>query len=565
MSYRNLPIVWKVVILLLALGFTSLGGAYYATSQFSVIDAADTAIIEGPATATVHSARSVRFIALAQSAIYQAILATSEDSGRVATRERESALRGFDEQLAIERRLAPGLADRFDAASRQFHGAMDGACAETIRIADQDNSVEGVARATALMETGCKPALSEAIKSVAGLTDTLASLRNQMSANVTAQAASAARLTLGGISAGILLIVGLAVYLARATIVAPIQATMAGMVALGQGRLDVEVTGTERGDETGAMARTLQVLREQLQAAEKVRQAAAAREREERTLLARREKLAQDFIARMQALAGGFAKSSREVAESSQSLSAAAEETSRQAEAVSGAAGQAAANVQTVASASEELTASVREITSQVNHSAQVADTAFREAQASNVRIAALAEAASTIGDVINLIRGIADQTNLLSLNATIEAARAGEAGKGFAVVATEVKMLASETAKATADIAARVSEIQSATNDTVKSMNEIGAVITNIKETTTAIATAVEQQGAATLEISRNCQEAAAGTVQVTDNIAGVGQAAEATGSASVQLMSLSSGLSNQASDLRQVVEGFVKDFAAA
>ncbi|PPQ40036.1 HAMP domain-containing protein [Rhodoblastus acidophilus] len=565
MSYRNLPIVWKVVILLVALGCTSLGGAYYATSQFSAIDAADTAIIDGPATATVYSARSVRFIALAQSAIYQAILATGEDSGGASIRERESALRGFDEQIAAERKLAPSLADQFDAASRQFHGALSGPCAETIRIADQDNSAEGVVRATALMETSCKPALSEAIKNVAGITDTLGSLRNRMSDDVTAQAESSARLTLGGISAGILLIIGLAVYLARATIVAPIQATMAGMVALGQGRLDIEVTGAERGDETGAMARTLQVLREQLQIAEKARQAAAAREREERTLLARREKLAQDFIARMQGLAGGFAKSSKEVAESSQSLSAAAEETSRQAEAVSGAAHQAAANVQTVASASEQLTASVREITLQVNQSAKVADTAFHEAQASNARIAALAEAASTIGDVINLIRGIADQTNLLSLNATIEAARAGEAGKGFAVVATEVKMLASETAKATADIAARVSEIQSATNDTVKSMNEIGAVITNIKETTTAIATAVEQQGAATLEISRNCQEAAAGTVQVTDNIAGVGQAAEMTGSASIQLMSLSSGLSNQAGDLRQVVEGFVKDFAAA
>lgn len=146
MSYRNLPIVWKVVILLLALGFTSLSGAYYATSQFSVIDAADTAIIEGPATATVQSARSVRFIALAQSSIYQAILSTNEDSGRAATRERENAVRGFDEQIAIERKLAPSLADKFDAGSRQFHAAMEGACAETIRIADQDNSAEGVAR-----------------------------------------------------------------------------------------------------------------------------------------------------------------------------------------------------------------------------------------------------------------------------------------------------------------------------------------------------------------------------------------------------------------------------------
>ena len=75
----------------------------------------------------------------------------------------------------------------------------------------------------------------------------------------------------------------------------------------------------------------------------------------------------------------------------------------------------------------------------------------------------------------------------------------------------------------------------------------------------------AVEEQGAATLEIARNCQQASTGTNQVTENISGVGQAAEMTGAASTQLMTLSTGLSNQAVDLRQVVDGFVRDFAAA
>ena len=361
-----------------------------------------------------------------------------------------------------------------------------------------------------------------------------------------------------------LLIAGGCVYALTGAIAKPIVAITAAMGRIAGGELETAIGHQDRSDEVGAIAKALLRFRDSLAAAEDARKRLAVREEAERQLLGRRETLANNFISRMQDLAAGFSQSSGEVAESAQSLSAAAEETSRQAEAVTGAAEQAASNVQTVASASEELTASVREITSQVNHSTKVAETAFKEAQASNVRIAALADAASTIGDVVNLIKGIADQTNLLSLNATIEAARAGEAGKGFAVVATEVKQLASQTAKATADIAARISEIQSATDDTVKSMNEIGAVITNIKETTLAIASAVQQQGEATVEISRNCQEAAAGTLQVTDNIAGVGQAAQTTGSASVQLMTLSTGLSQQASVLRQVVEGFVKDFAA-
>ena len=84
-----------------------------------------------------------------------------------------------------------------------------------------------------------------------------------------------------------------------------------------------------------------------------------------------------------------------------------------------------------------------------------------REAQGTNAQIAALAQAAQKIGDVIKLIRTIAGQTNLLALNATIEAARAGEAGKGFAVVASEVKSLAVQTAKATEDISKLISAVQ--------------------------------------------------------------------------------------------------------
>ncbi len=209
--------------------------------------------------------------------------------------------------------------------------------------------------------------------------------------------------------------------------------------------------------------------------------------------------------------------------------------------------------MQTVAASSEELATSVREITGQVSHSADVAEQAFREVEASSTRIGALSTAAADIGDVIGLIRGIADQTNLLALNATIEAARAGDAGRGFAVVASEVKQLAAQTARATADISGKVTEIQTATEGTVSSMSQIQRVVTDIKQISSSIAGAVEEQGAATGEIAQNCQQAATGTQQVTDNIGGVGQAAQMTGAASDQLLALSQDLSSQASELRR------------
>ena len=565
MKFENWPMIWKVVSLLLVLGFASLGGAYYATQQFTVIDDLDGAIIEGPATVVANIARAARFTAQAEAAIFRNVVATTDEGNAAAIKAREEATRGFDEQIDLARKRLPAIADRLDDISRTYHGALQSVCSETLRIANESTTAEGNIRAAASMDTQCRPALEEATIKGTTLNALVVEMRNKQNNEVTLIAQSAARTTLIGISLAILLIVALAVYVIRSSVVAPIVASMGVMEKLGRGDLATAVPGTGRADEVGAIAKSLEVLRGQLQQAEEARRLQAKREEAERQLLARREKLASDFVGRMQSLANGFARSSGEVADSAKNLSATAEETSRQAQAVAAAAEQAASNVQTVAASSEEMATSIREITGQVGHSAQVADTAFVEAESSNTRIAALATAASAIGDVINLIKGIADQTNLLALNATIEAARAGEAGKGFAVVAAEVKQLANQTAKATEEIGSKVGEIQQATEGTVKSMTEIVRVIANIKEIASAIAGAVEEQGAATAEIARNCQQAATGTHQVTQNISGVGQAAEMTGAASTQLMGLSTNLSSQAGDLSRVVEAFVRDFAAA
>ena len=101
-----------------------------------------------------------------------------------------------------------------------------------------------------------------------------------------------------------------------------------------------------------------------------------------------------------------------------------------------------------------------------VTESAAVAERAVAVVDKTQQQVRSLAEAASKIGEVAELINDIADQTNLLTLNATIEAARAGDAGKGFAIVAGEVKNLASQTAKATKDIAVQIAAIQSATRE---------------------------------------------------------------------------------------------------
>ncbi len=132
-------------------------------------------------------------------------------------------------------------------------------------------------------------------------------------------------------------------------------------------------------------------------------------------------------------------------------------------------------------------------------------------------------------------------------------------------MVASEVKELATQTARATEEISAKISEVQASTQETVSSMAEIMRVITSMKQISSSIAGAVEQQGAATAEIAHNCQRAANGTQGVTSNITGVGQAAQLTGSASTELLALSEGLSGQASELKEAVETFVVELKAA
>jgi methyl-accepting chemotaxis protein len=276
------------------------------------------------------------------------------------------------------------------------------------------------------------------------------------------------------------------------------------------------------------------------------------------------EAMINEFDAKSTEAIESVATAAGELHISSQSLSGSAEETTRQSAAVAAASKQASANVQTVASATEELSASVQEVGRQAAQSAAIAQKAVEEAGRSNRMVSGLAEAAQKIGDVVNLINDIAGQTNLLALNATIEAARAGEAGKGFAVVASEVKSLATQTAKATEDIAGQIAAIQGATEQSVETIKAIGETIAEVNSIVSAIAAAVEEQSAVTKEIAGNVQQAATGTQEVSSNIAGVNQAAESTGGIAGQMLDAATELSRRSEQLSRDVKSFLAEVKA-
>ena len=348
-------------------------------------------------------------------------------------------------------------------------------------------------------------------------------------------------------------------------ITVPLGEMRTAMATLADNDTSVEIPALDRGDEIGEMAKAVQIFKDNAIEAERI-EAEQAKEREAKEKRAKQiEQASQEFDATVTSVLKTVASAATEMEATSQTMSATAEQTAQQSNAVASASEQATSNVQTAALAAEELSSSINEITQQVSQSAKIAQKAVEETERTNQTVESLAQAAQKIGEVVELITDIASQTNLLALNATIEAARAGDAGKGFAVVASEVKSLATQTAKATEDIGAQITTIQTVTQDAVGAISGISKTIQEINEIATSIASAVEQQGAATQEIARNVQEAATGTQEVSNNIAGVTAAAAETGTAAEQMKGASASLSQEAEKLGQEVEKFLAEIKAA
>jgi methyl-accepting chemotaxis protein len=367
------------------------------------------------------------------------------------------------------------------------------------------------------------------------------------------------------ILAGLLLVIAMSVILGR-SIIKPITGLTSAMRKLADGDFSFPVPALDRGDEVGAMAQSVKIFKDAMIETTTLRQEQdelkQKSEAEKQSLMAQ---LADDFEQGVRSSLESLARSAAGMREMSESMSESAKGASHQSTVVAAAAEEATVNVQAVASATEELSCSIAEIGSQVTRSTEVAGRAVEEAARTNATVQGLAAAAGKIGDVVQLISDIASQTNLLALNATIEAARAGEAGKGFAVVASEVKTLATQTAKATEEISTQVTSMQTAMQEALGAIAGIGGTIGSINEITTAIAAAVEEQGAATREIARNVQQAAMGTGQVSQNIIGVNEAANQTGEAAGQVFTAATDLSGRSASLQADVERFLAGVRAA
>ncbi len=355
----------------------------------------------------------------------------------------------------------------------------------------------------------------------------------------------------------------LAIIVARA-VSKPTKALTDVMSEMSKGNKKLDIPGANRGDELGSMAVAVEGFRDSLIAADE-QEAQAAKERKEKELQAKRLVETSDkFSNEVGKLLKGVDEAISQVQHISESMDKTVEGASSQSLAVSAATEESNANVNAVASAAQEMDKAIQEITEQVAKQSNVAGIASDNMKTADQHMHTLNESVEKINEIVTLISSIADQTNLLALNATIEAARAGDAGKGFAVVASEVKGLATQTSKATEDIANQIKDVIDQTNEAVEAIETVNVRIVELTELSTTVAGAVEEQSAATNEITNNINQAASGSREVSENIQGVSTAMSEISVSSKKVGEARDALAKQSDNLSDRIKTFLKEVSS-
>jgi methyl-accepting chemotaxis protein len=365
-----------------------------------------------------------------------------------------------------------------------------------------------------------------------------------------------------GIAIGLSLLAALVIFLAiRFTVLKPIGSLTDTMGRLAEDDTTIEVPMLKRGDELGAMARAVGQFKIGIEKR-------LVLEAETRAENARREatfnamqSLARTFDGEIKQALGEMVGRTTTLREASGVMGEAAATSGERSNSVVELAGVAAGNAQSISAAVEELSASIGEIGRQVHGAAESAETAAKDGAAAAEIVTGLTRTADSVAGILNIIREIADNTNLLALNATIEAARAGEAGKGFAVVANEVKSLATRSARATEEIRAQIQAVQEISGSAAASISEIVGKLDAIHAAASGIAASVTQQNAATHEIAKNVTEASKRQQEMAGLVGDVKSAAEATGAESGQVLKVAGDVAESVDFLKARVDGFLKE----
>jgi methyl-accepting chemotaxis protein len=606
MAFDDLKLRTKVLIPLVGMAVVFAGVVAVGAVQLNDLTHRYGAITSGVDPAILRLNRAIRIAGEIDRDVY-AIVAYDPSDPRAKVVAANYAAGKLQAEKAFDdaAQLNPAEADQYHAFKDRFDAIFE----ETKAPKAIGDAVPGLAAGSKLSSTDLDQ-MAVAAKEMESLDSDLMGFSDQMTtfnhkleteneATVEALKRQSQQTIAMMIGLGLVAILGglsIAAWIASAKVANPLVRLGERMKALAGGDLKVTIEGQNRGDEVGAMAKAVQVFKDNALKAEAMEaeaqglrdQSEAQRKAAERERAARAAELAKvvealagglgaladgvlthrlneafdgeyeqlrlnfnSAVAKLEATVGSVVNAAQAINSGAGQITQAADDMSRRTE-------QQAASLEETAAALDQITATVRKTAEGALHASRVVGKAKDDAQASGqvvegaVRaMTGIERSSSEITQIIGVIDEIAFQTNLLALNAGVEAARAGDAGRGFAVVAQEVRALAQRSADAAKEIKGLINASAKEVGQGVQLVGEAGEALQRIAEQ-------VAEINGIVADITNSTQEQATGLAQVNTAVNQMDQMTQQNAAMVEQSTAASHSLANEANALDGLTRGF-------